>query len=140
MQIHELKPQSSFKNRKRVGRGGKRGTYSGRGQNGQKSRSGASFQPIIRDWLKKYPKLRGYRFGIRSAKAFPINLTLIENNFEDGSIISLETLVQKGIIRKSVKKVKILGQGDLTKKVIVENCEVSKKVKELIEKNKGEVK
>jgi large subunit ribosomal protein L15 len=140
MQIHELTPQSSFKEKKRVGRGGKRGTYSGKGQNGQKSRAGARFQPIVREWLKKYPKLRGYRFGIRDEKPLAINLAVIEKNYNDGEVVSLETLNQKGIIRKSVKKVKVLGQGEFTKKIIIEGIAVSKSVKELVEKNKGEVK
>lgn len=140
MQIHELTPQSSFKEKKRIGRGGKRGTYSGRGQNGQHSRAGARFQPIIREWLKKYPKLRGYRFNIRDEKALAINLSFIEKVFNDGDVISLATLYEKGITRKNVKRVKILGQGELTKKVIVEGLEVSKSAKEAIEKNKGEVK
>lgn len=62
MQLHQLRPIHKKKPRKRVGRGGKRGTYSGRGVKGQKSRSGARLQPVIRELIKRYPKLRGYRF------------------------------------------------------------------------------
>ncbi len=62
MQIHQIRPIHKKKDRKRVGRGGKRGTYSGRGMKGQKSRAGAKFEPIIRSLIKRYPKLRGYRF------------------------------------------------------------------------------
>ena len=61
MQLHQLKPTHKAKRAKRVGRGGKKGTYSGRGMKGQKSRSGARMQPIIRELIKRYPKLRGYR-------------------------------------------------------------------------------
>ncbi|MBZ1348254.1 MAG: uL15 family ribosomal protein [Candidatus Nealsonbacteria bacterium] len=61
MQLHQLKPIHKRKKRKRLGRGGKRGTYSGRGMKGQKSRAGARFEPIIRGLIKRYPKLRGYR-------------------------------------------------------------------------------
>jgi large subunit ribosomal protein L15 len=62
MQLHDIHPIHKSKKKKRVGRGGKRGTYSGRGQKGQKSRAGAKFEPIIRSLIKKYPKLRGYKF------------------------------------------------------------------------------
>ena len=75
-----------------------------------------------------------------SEKALAINLSFIEKVFNDGDVISLATLYEKGITRKNVKRVKILGQGELTKKVIVEGLEVSKSAKEAIEKNKGEVK
>jgi len=61
MQLHQLSPKHKSKKRKRVGRGGKRGTYCGRGMKGQKSRAGAKFVPIIRGLIKRYPKLRGYR-------------------------------------------------------------------------------
>ena len=61
MQLHQLKPTHKAKAAKRVGRGGKRGTYSGRGMKGQKSRAGARMQPLVRELIKRYPKLRGYR-------------------------------------------------------------------------------
>jgi large subunit ribosomal protein L15 len=62
MQLHELKPIHKFKKKKRIGRGGKRGTYSGKGMKGQKSRAGRRLEPVIRGIIKRYPKLRGYKF------------------------------------------------------------------------------
>ena len=62
MQLHELKPIHKLKRKKRIGRGGKRGTYSGRGIKGQKARAGRRLKPVIRDLIKRYPKLRGYKF------------------------------------------------------------------------------
>jgi len=62
MQLHQLKPSHKRKKKKIIGRGGKRGTTSGRGTKGQKSRSGANIRPAIYDFIKKIPKLRGYRF------------------------------------------------------------------------------
>jgi len=59
MQLHELKPIHKLKKRKRVGRGGKKGTYSGRGIKGQKSRAGRKLKPAIRELIKRYPKIRG---------------------------------------------------------------------------------
>jgi large subunit ribosomal protein L15 len=61
MQLHEIKGLKN-KEKKRVGRGGKRGTYCGRGIKGQKARAGAKIRPALRDFIKKIPKLRGYRF------------------------------------------------------------------------------
>ncbi len=61
MQLHELKPIHKRKQPKKIGRGGKRGTYSGKGMKGQKSRAGARMQPIIRELIKRYHKLRGYK-------------------------------------------------------------------------------
>jgi large subunit ribosomal protein L15 len=62
MQLHELKPIHKSKKRKRVGRGGKRGTFAGRGQKGQRSRAGRKMKPVVRELIKRYPKLRGYKF------------------------------------------------------------------------------
>jgi len=63
MQIHQIKTIHKEKEPKRVGRGGKRGTYCGRGGKGQTARAGHKMQPVIRELIKRYPKLRGYRFG-----------------------------------------------------------------------------
>jgi len=59
MQLHELKPRTVSKSKKRIGRGGKRGTYSGKGIKGQKSRAGRKIRPAIRDLKQRTPKLRG---------------------------------------------------------------------------------
>ena len=60
MQSHQLKPTHKRKKPQRIGRGGKRGTYSGAGIKGQKSRAGAKIRPEIRDFIKKLHKLRGH--------------------------------------------------------------------------------
>lgn len=59
MQLHQIQPKNSIKKSRRVGRGGKRGTYSGAGIKGQKSRAGAKIRPELRDLVKKIHKLRG---------------------------------------------------------------------------------
>jgi len=61
MQLHEIQPIHKNKSKKRVGRGGKRGTYSGRGLKGQKSRAGRKIRPAIRDLMQRTPKLRGVK-------------------------------------------------------------------------------
>ncbi len=143
MQIHQLKPKHKLKRKKRVGRGGKRGTYSGRGVKGQKSRAGRKFQPIIRELIKRYPKLRGYKHKSKSKKLAIVNIGILEKRIESKEIITPESLIKKGIIRKikgRVPRVKILGKGKLTKALTVENCDVSKAAQEAIKKAGGTVK
>jgi len=142
MQIHQLKPKHSNKSKKRVGRGGKKGTYSGKGSKGQKSRAGRKLAPIIRELIKKYPKLRGYRSFALDNYSVVINLETLEKVSEDKEVISPESLIKKGIIsmiKGKAPPVKILGQGKLTKQLIIENCQVSKTAKEAIEKSGGTV-
>jgi len=143
MQLHELKPTHKRKKGKRIGRGGKRGTYSGRGVKGQKSRAGRKMVPSIRQLIKKYPKLRGYRFKPRRQKPEIVDVDVLEKNFEKGGLVSPKTLLEKKLISRmkgKTPKVKILGRGKLNKNLIVENCQISKSAKEKIEKVKGEIK
>jgi len=142
MQLHELKKNSTAKRRKRVGRGGKKGTYCGGGGKGQKGRAGAKFKPLIREWVKKYPKLRGYNFNVSSIVSV-VNLNVLEKEFEAGAIITPEILVSKRIVRNvdgKVPTVKILSVGEIKKALTIENCSVSKVAKEKIEKAGGTVK
>ena len=78
MQFHQLIQKTKFRKSRRVGRGGKRGTYSGRGIKGQKARAGAKIRPALRDILKKIPKLRGYKFKSFRQKPSVVNLEDIE--------------------------------------------------------------
>jgi large subunit ribosomal protein L15 len=143
MQLHELKRKHKNKGKKRVGRGGRKGTYSGRGMKGQKSRAGRKMEPLIRGLIKRYPKLKGYRsFAIENYFAV-VNLNVLEKNMKDGEIINPENLIKKGLISKMkgrTPKVKILGTGELTKKLVVENCKISKTAKDAIEKAGGNIK
>jgi large subunit ribosomal protein L15 len=70
MNLHQLVPVHKAKNKKRIGRGGKRGTYSGRGVKGQKARAGSRIRPGTRDLIQSIPKLRGARnMGARKRKS-----------------------------------------------------------------------
>ena len=143
MQLHELRPIHKKKKRKRKGRGGKRGTYSGRGVKGQKSRAGRRLKPVIRTLIKRYPKLRGYKFNLLSQKPAVVNIEDLEKKFKSAETINPEILLKKGLIRKikgKVPAVKILGQGKLTRSLTIENCLVSKQAKEKIAKANGMVK
>lgn len=139
MQIHELKPKNKAKAKKRVGRGGKKGTYSGAGGKGQKGRAGAKFKPLIRGWIKRYPKLKGYRFNIQNEYAI-INLDTLEEKFNSGDTVSPKILVEKKIIRGTKSfLVKILSRGEITKPLTIKDCKISQKAKEKIEKVQGKI-
>ena len=143
MQLHQLKPKHKKKDRKRIGRGGKRGTYSGRGQKGQKSRAGARFKPVIRYLIKRYPKLRGYRFKPITTNPAVVNISAIEKKFEKEQKITPKSLIEKGLVSKikgRIPKVKILAKGKISKAMFFEGCEFSKQAKEKIEKAKGTIK
>lgn len=142
MQFHQLKPEHSSKRKKRVGRGGKRGTYSGKGMKGQLARSGRKLRPELRDIIKKIPKKRGYRFSPR-AGSIEVALGILEKKFGDGATISKETLIAQNII--SVKKsktvsVKVLGKAALKKKFTLTGLHTSQGVRDAVEKAGGSVK
>ncbi len=123
MQLHQLKPTTKSRKRKRVGRGGKRGTYSGRGMKGQKSRAGHKIRPAERDLIQRLPKLRGFKFKSLKLKPAVINLSDLEKKLKD-NIINRQTLLEAGLIRKSDKKVKILGNGEIKKPFVIEGLKV----------------
>jgi large subunit ribosomal protein L15 len=143
MQLHELQRKHKNKTKKRVGRGGRKGTYSGHGMKGQKSRAGRKMEPIIRSIIKRYPKLKGYRSFVLDNNFVVVNLVTLEKISKDGETINPENLIKKGVISRikgKAPKVKILGTGKLTKKLVVENCKTSKTAKEAIEKAGGSIK
>ncbi|USN87494.1 MAG: 50S ribosomal protein L15 [Candidatus Nomurabacteria bacterium] len=148
MQLHELKPTSVKKTAKRIGRGGKRGKTSGRGMKGQTARAGNSTRPEIREQIKKLPKLRGH--GVNRARTVNsgkeavvvVNLARLEAVFASGDTVSPKTLVANKVVSATSKKaplVKILGTGEITKKLTIENCQISKSAEEKIEKAGGKI-
>ena len=143
MELHELRPKYKRKKRKRVGRGGKRGTYAGRGIKGQKARAGRRLKPVIQELIKKYPKLRGYKFKKVELKPAIVNIETLEKKFKTGEIVNPKTLLEKRLIRRikgRIPLVKILAKGKLTKKLIIEGCQVSKSAREKIKKAGGQIK
>lgn len=144
MELHQLQSNRGLKNKKRVGRGGKKGTYSGRGVKGQKSRSGARFEPIIRPLIKRYHKLKGvsYTSGGKNKILATVNLTLLDKNFEANEVVSPETLKEKGVIssrHKKIPAVKILGDGEINKSLKIERCSLSESARDKIMAAKGEI-
>ena len=148
MQLHELKPTTIRKSAKRISRGGKRGKTSGKGHKGQKARAGNSTRPEMREIIKKLPKLRGH--GVNRAQtvnnerivATIVNVSTLEKAFDNGATVNPQALVSAGLIsarRKQAPKVKILGNGELSKKLTITKCEVSASAKEKIEKAGGTI-
>ena len=138
MQLHQLKPLHRRKKTKRIGRGGKRGTYSGRGQKGQKSRAGHRIRPAERDLFSKIPKLRGVKNKPAQPKPVVINVGDLER-VASGTSLNKKILLEKKIIKKLSRKVKLLGDGEVKKPFVVEDILVSKKAREKLEKAGGKV-
>jgi len=142
MQLHQLQPLHKPKKEKRIGRGGKRGTYCGRGVKGQKARAGRKMKPIIREIIKKYPKKRGYRFNPLREKPAIVNVKTLEEKFKEGEQITPSLLVQRRIVRKRkgrIPQIKILGKGEIKKPLVIMGCEVSETAKQKIEKAGGKI-
>jgi len=144
MQLHELKPVHKIKKRKRVGRGGKRGTYSGQGLKGQKARSGKRLKPAIREFIKRYPKLRGYNQKSTPTLIFgvEVNLDILEKRFSSDEKITPRILLEKGIVHRikgRIPEVKILGKGEISKPLIVEGCQISKSARDKVAKAGGKI-
>ncbi len=147
MELHSMTKGKRTEKKTRVGRGGKRGKTAGRGTKGQKARAGNKRRPEWRDIIKKLPKRRGYGKN-RADTAVPkgdqraINLDALSKAFNDNDVVSLTTLMKNGLVRRSAGKVptvKILGNGEITKKLKVEGVALSKSAKEAIEKKGGTV-
>jgi large subunit ribosomal protein L15 len=140
MQLHDILVQTS-KKKKRVGRGGKRGTTSGKGTKGQLSRAGRKIRPEIRDRIQKIPKRRGATFIAAGPKPLAVDLAAVDKRFKAGEKVTPRTLERKGLITFSGKKreVKILGQGALSKKLIFENVSASRPAAEKILTAGGEI-
>ncbi len=144
MQLHTIKKLASKKNpKKRLGRGNGsgKGTFAGKGCKGQKSRSGAkipaSFEGGQTPILQKMPKLKGFKRTMKKiAKA--INVADL-NIFKDNALVNNETLLEKRFIKKKNETIKILGNGELNKKLIIQNIKVSFRAKEKIEKAGGKI-
>ena len=137
MKLHELSPAAGSNTpawRKGRGAGSGNGKTAGKGHKGQNARSGGGVRPGFEGGqiplYRKLPK-RGF-YNQFSTKYAIVNVEAL-NVFEDGATVNLEALIEKGIIRKAYDGLKVLGNGDITKKLTVEATVFSATAKEKIE-------
>jgi large subunit ribosomal protein L15 len=155
MDLSRVQPKTKRTGGKRVGRGGKRGTTSGAGTKGQKSRSGKGIKVGFRGGDNRiwqlFPKLRGASSRAGSKRPhrkhryarFPKNESLTLNvgelgRFKEGETVSPSTLVKKGYL-SSASAVKILGTGTLKKKLTFEGIQLSASAKKAVENVGGTI-
>lgn len=139
--------------KQRVGRGGKRGTYAGRGIKGQKARAGARIRPQILDYIFKIPKFAGptqkraeagagskHQGAAKPKPTFTVNLDKLNAVVKSGDIVDKKFLQDVKLVKKHKGNVKILGDGQIKKKITIEGLKLSKTAKEKIEKAGGTIK
>ena len=138
MKLHELSPnEGAVKDSFRVGRGAGSGNgkTAGKGHKGQNARSGGGVRPGFQGGqlplYRKLPK-RGFhnKFGVTYAI---VNVDDLNNKFEDGATVDAEALLESGIISKVCDGVKVLGRGEITKKLTVKAAVFSETAKGKIE-------
>ena len=134
-------PKGATRNRKRIGRGPGSGTgeQSGKGVKGQKARTGhhgarLGFEGGQMPMQRRFPK-KGFKNFFRK-EFFGVNLSKLEEAFDSG-VVDMNALKAKGIVPRTEKLVKILGTGELTKKLTVNASAFSASAKEKIEKAGG---
>src|SRR5688500_14072914 len=152
LNLSNLKPAAARRARKRIGRGlgSGKGRYSGRGIKGQKARSGShSMRPGFEGGqMPIYMRLGKQRgpyskdampVGPHRTHTVPVNVADLERVFDDGAEVTLEAMIDKGLIKSSRTDVKILGQGELKKKLSVTAHAFSASAREKIEQAGGTV-
>ena len=142
MQLHNITPTHKRRKRKRIGRGGARGKYSGRGIKGQRAHSSGGIRPAMRDIIKKIHKKRGYRFASIKQKPAVINIADLEI-FKEGATISPQVLVSKKLVYRrggSFPDIKILGNGDTKKKFHFSGVTFSEIARKKLEKAGSSIK
>ena len=124
MKLHDMSPTpGSRKTRKRVGRGDSSGygKTAGRGEKGQKSRTGSTIRPFFEGGqiplFRRLPK-RGFKNADRIVYAL-VNLSVLESNFAAGEVVDLESLHAKKLLGKGETVVKVLANGEITKALTV---------------------
>ena len=138
MKLESLPASNETKARKRVGRGpgSGLGKTAGRGENGQKSRSGASisawFQGGQTPIYRRIPK-RGFNNKRFETKFATINLSDLDKYFKENDVVTPEVLKERGIIKKQLSGIKVLANGELTKKLTVKANRFSSKAVSKIE-------
>src|SRR3954451_9515303 len=151
LNLSNLKPAQARKNRKRVGRGigSGKGRYSGRGIKGQKSRPGSynvrpGFEGAPNPVIMRLGKQRGgsadaMPVAPHPTSTAPVNVATLNERFDAGADVTPDTLVEKGVLKNTKTDVKILGNGDLSKKLSITAHAVSATAREKIEAAGGSI-
>jgi large subunit ribosomal protein L15 len=143
--LNTIKRTTKNKSAKLVGRGGKRGKTAGRGTKGQKARAGHKIRPVLRDAIKKLPKLRGR--GKNSNKAFQIiptavNVSQLDKAFNANESVTPSVLLAKGLVRRvngKMPAIKVLASGEITKSLELYDLQASDAAIEKIRAAGGKV-
>ncbi len=138
MKLHELAPaEGSKKSVKRIGRGAGsgQGKTAGKGHKGQLARAGRGMRPGFEGGQmplqRRIPK-RGFN-NIFAKEIATVNVSALEKAFDDGATVDIEALINKGLIKKALDGVKVLGNGEITKKLTVQVNAYSDSAKQKIE-------
>ena len=138
MKLHELPPAEGFKKPvKKIGRGAATGQdkTAGKGHKGQKARAGRGMRPGFEGGQmplqRRVPK-RGFN-NIFAKEIAAVNVSALDKAFDDGATVTVEALIEKGLIKKALDGVKILGNGELSKKLTVQVNAYSESAKQKIE-------
>lgn len=147
MYLHDLPKRKNKKEKgKRIGRGygsGVGGHTVGRGTKGQKSRAGhkslVGFEGGQTPFFRRMPKFMGFK-PVNKVENVAVNLDVVSDNYKSGETVSLESLKSKGLIGKNVENVKILGMGEIKKKITIKSLPMSKTAEEKIIEAGGTIK
>ncbi|HBL40112.1 MAG TPA: 50S ribosomal protein L15 [Ruminococcaceae bacterium] len=138
MKLHQLSPApGSTSERKRIGRGpaSGQGKTAGKGHKGQKARAGrgmrAGFEGGQMPLQRRIPK-RGFN-NIFAKEIAIVNLSALDAKFEDGAVVDIDALIASGLVKKQLDGVKVLGNGEITKKLTVKVNAFSESAKAKIE-------
>lgn len=138
MKLHELSPAAGSKKEvKRIGRGAGsgQGKTAGKGHKGQKARAGRGMRPGFEGGQmplqRRVPK-RGF-VNIFAKEFSIVNVSALDQSFEDGAVVDIDALIEKGLVKKVLDGVKILGNGEISKKLTVQVNAYSEAAKQKIE-------
>jgi large subunit ribosomal protein L15 len=138
MKLHELSPVAGSKKEvKRIGRGAGsgQGKTAGKGHKGQKARAGRGMRPGFEGGQmplqRRVPK-RGF-VNIFGKEFSIVNVSALDQSFEDGAVVDIDALIEKGLVKKVLDGVKILGNGEISKKLTVQVNAYSEAAKQKIE-------
>lgn len=138
MKLHELSPAAgSTKERKRIGRGAGsgQGKTAGKGHKGQKARAGRGMRPGFEGGQmplqRRLPK-RGFNNIFRKEIAI-VNVAAIDAAFDNGAVVTIDALVEKGLVKKELDGVKVLGHGEVSKSLTVQANAFSESAKQKLE-------